>query len=118
MKNIESIKIVNNNSNNNNNTHTWLQNISGNWRDIECPCGSYYHFNGIFEDLFNWENIHLRHMASDYANHAMISFYPDDMVIFYHSKTGYVVERRRHKTHELDEIKNAWIHGKITITGA
>src|SRR5215217_1668397 len=79
MKNIESIKIVNDNSNNNsnnnnknNNTHTWLQNISGNWRDIECPCGSNYHFNGIFEELFNWENIHLRHMASDYANHAMI----------------------------------------------
>ena len=55
MKNIESIKTVNNNSNNNNNTHTWLQNISGNWRDIECPCGSFYHFNGIFEDLFNFD---------------------------------------------------------------
>lgn len=110
MNNIKNIKI--------NNDNTWLQNISGNWRDIECPCGSCYHFNGSLEELFNWENIHLRHMASDYDNHAILSFYPDDMVIFYHSKTGYVVERRRHKTHELDEIKNAWIHGKITITGA
>jgi hypothetical protein len=28
------------------------------------------------------------------------------------------MERRKHKTYELNEIKNAWIHGKITITGA
>ena len=110
MNNIKNIKINDNN--------TWLQNISGNWRDIECPCGSCYHFNGNFEELFNWKNIHLKHMASDYDNHAMLSFYPDDMVIFYHSKTGYVIERRKHKDYELNEIKNAWIHGKITITGA
>ena len=43
---------------------------------------------------------------------------PSDTLIFYHSKTGYVIERRKHKTYELNEIKNAWIHGKITITGA
>ena len=56
MNNIKNIKINNNN--------TWLQNISGNWRDIECPCGSCYHFNGSLEELFSWENIHLRHMVS------------------------------------------------------
>lgn len=96
----------------------WLQNLSGNWRDMDCPCGNKYHFDGHIEKLFEWEKIHLRHMASDCDNHSMISFYPEDMVIFYHSKTGYVVERRKHKSYELDEIKNTWIHGKITITGA
>ncbi len=46
MNNQKNIKINNN---------TWLQNISGNWRDTECPCGSCYHFNGSLEELFNWE---------------------------------------------------------------
>jgi len=96
----------------------WLQNLSGNWRDMDCPCGNKYHFDGHIEKLFEWEKIHLRHMASDCDNHSMISFYPEDMVIFYHSKTGYVVERRKHKSYELDEIKSTWIHGKITLTGA
>ena len=27
------------------------------------------------------------------------------MIIYYHSKSGYVIERRKHKTHEIDEIK-------------
>ncbi|MDR4511988.1 MAG: hypothetical protein MRJ93_09835 [Nitrososphaeraceae archaeon] len=85
---------------------------------MDCPCGNKYHFDGHIEKLFEWEKIHLRHMASDCDNHSMISFYPEDMVIFYHSKTGYVVERRKHKSYELDEIKNTWIHGKITLTGA
>ncbi|MGB9169925.1 MAG: hypothetical protein WCB31_13490 [Nitrososphaeraceae archaeon] len=106
------------NSQNTRLNNIWLQNISGNWRDIECPCGNSFHFDGHIEKLFDWEKIHIRHMASDYGNHSMISFYPDDMVIFYHSKTGYVVERRRHKSYELDEIKNAWVHGKIKVTGA
>ena len=96
----------------------WLKNNEGNWRDTTCPCGSNFHFNGDIDELFSWERIHLRHMSSDPENHAMLSLYPTDMVIFYHSKTGYVMERRKHKTYELNEIKNAWIHGKITITGA
>lgn len=101
-----------------NSNNIWLQNLSGNWRDMQCPCGNTFHFDDRIEKLFEWEKIHLRHMASDYDNHSMISFYPEDMVIFYHSKTGYVVERRKHTSYEIDEIKNTWIHGKITMTGA
>ena len=82
----------------------WLQSFSGGWRDIDCPCGSSFHFDGRIEELFTWERIHIKHMATDYDNHSMISFYPKDMVIFYHSKSGYVVERRRHKSHEIQDI--------------
>jgi hypothetical protein len=69
------------------------------------------------DDLFTWERIHLRHMISDYANHDMLSFYPIDMVIFYHSKTGYTVERRRHKIDEISNIHQAVIYGRAKLAG-
>jgi hypothetical protein len=47
----------------------------------------------------------------------MLSFYPNDMVIFYHSKSGYVVERRRHNSDELDDLRNAWIYGRAKLAG-
>jgi len=96
---------------------TWLRNIGGNWRDVECPCGSSFHFTGSIDDLFAWEQVHIRHMSSDSDNHDMLSFYPKDMVIFYHSKSGYVVERRRHSVDELHNLRNAWIFGKAKLAG-
>jgi hypothetical protein len=56
-------------------------------------------------------------MASDPANHDMISFYPEDMVIFYHSNTGYVVERRRHTAAEVNEIYHASVYGHTKVAG-
>ena len=89
---------------NNDKKEKWLKNIRDNWRNVLCVCGSSFHFNGDIDKLFEWENIHLRHFASDSDNHSIISFYPTDMIIYYHSKSGYVIERRKHKTHEIDEI--------------
>jgi hypothetical protein len=56
-------------------------------------------------------------MISDYANHDMLSFYPIDMVIFYHCKTGYTVERRRHKIDEISNILQAVIYGRANLAG-
>jgi hypothetical protein len=56
-------------------------------------------------------------MASDSANHDMISFYPEDMVIFYHSNSGYVVERRRHTAAEVNEIYHASVYGHTKVAG-
>ena len=53
-------------------------------------------------------------MTTDYANHDMLSFYPIDMVIFYHSKTGYTVERR-HKIDEISNIYQASIYGTAKL---
>jgi len=69
------------------------------------------------EELFAWERIHLRHMASDYSNHEMLSFYPKDMVIIYHSISGYVIERRKHKKEEISEIHQARIYGHTKLAG-
>ncbi len=96
----------------------WLRNIKDSWRNVQCICGSSYHFDGDIDKLFEWENIHLRHFASDFNNHSIISFYPTDMIIYYHSKSGYVVERRKHKNHEIDEINQSLVTGKVTLTGA
>lgn len=95
----------------------WLQNIDGNWRDVKCPCGSAFHFKGKVDDLFSWERIHLRHMASDCDNHEMLSFYPKDMVIIYHSTSGYVLERRKHRKEEISELHHARIHGHVKLAG-
>lgn len=100
------------------NKSNWLTDIKGNWRDANCPCGSSYHFDGNLDKLFDWEKIHIRHMSSDPENHDMLSFYPHDMVIFYHSETGYVVERRKHTSNELQELRNACIYGKVKLAGA
>lgn len=97
--------------------YKWLKTKRGNWRDADCPCGSTFHFDGKMEDLFCWERIHLRHMASDSENHDMISFYPEDMVIFYHSNSGYVVERRRHTAAEVNEIYHASVYGHTMVAG-
>lgn len=95
----------------------WLDNISGSWRDVKCPCGSTFHFRGKIDDLFAWERIHLRHMASDYDNHEMLSFYPKDMVIIYHSTSGYVIERRKHKKEEISEVNQARMYGQVKLAG-
>jgi hypothetical protein len=96
---------------------TWLHNMEGNWRDVECPCGSSFHFDGSIETLFSWERTHIRHMWFDSANHDMLSFYPKDMVIFYHSKSGYVVEKRKHKMDEIRNLKDACVYGTIKLAG-
>jgi len=96
---------------------TWLHNISGNWRDVRCPCGSTFHFRGKVGELFSWERIHVRHMASDSDNHEMLSFYPNDMVIIYHSTSGYVLERRKHLRGEIGEIHQARLHGQTKLAG-
>lgn len=98
-------------------SETWLHNISGSWRDVSCPCGSNFHFRGRIDELFSWESIHLRHMASDSDNHEMLSFYPKDMVIIYHSTSGYVLERRKHKRDEIGEVHRARLYGKVKIAG-
>jgi hypothetical protein len=97
--------------------NNWLQNIRGGWRDVECPCGSNFHFDGKIDNLFSWEGVHLRHMISDSENHDMLSFYPKDMVIFYHSKSGYVVERRKHRTEEISDLRHACIYGQTKLAG-
>ncbi|MEO9363819.1 MAG: hypothetical protein ABI348_07960 [Nitrososphaera sp.] len=95
----------------------WLNNIGGSWRDTRCPCGSTFHFRGKVDELFAWERIHLRHMASDSENHEMLSFYPKDMVIIYHSASGYVVERRRHRREEINEVHQARLYGNAKLAG-
>jgi hypothetical protein len=95
----------------------WLRNMQGNWRDSECPCGSTFHFTGSLDALFSWEKIHIRHMSFDSDNHDMLSFYPNDMVIFYHAKSGYVVERRRHNREEIADLRNACIYGRAKLAG-
>lgn len=95
----------------------WLRNIGSNWRDVECPCGSEYHFDGKIDALFSWERIHVPHMASDYANHDMLSFYPKDMVIYYHCISGYVVDCREHQAEEIESLRHACIYGNVKIAG-
>ena len=84
---------------------------------MRCPCGSSYHFSGGMDELFSWERIHLRHMASDYDNHEMLSFYPKDMVIIYHSTSGYVIERRKHRKGEISDLHQARIYGHTKLAG-
>ncbi|MGA7007516.1 MAG: hypothetical protein WBY28_10620 [Nitrososphaeraceae archaeon] len=96
---------------------SWLKNIKGSWRDVICPCGSTFHFDGSIDALFSWETIHIRHMSFDSENHDMLSFYPKDMVIFYHSKSGYVVERRRHTDDEIRDLQTACIYGTAKLAG-
>jgi hypothetical protein len=95
----------------------WLRNIKVNWRNVQCTCGSNHYFDGDIDKLFEWENIHLRHFAADSDNHSIISFYPTDMIIYYHSKSGYVIERRKHKSHEIHEINRSLSNGDVTLTG-
>ena len=95
----------------------WLRNIKESWRNVQCSCGSDFHFDGNIDKLLEWENIHLRHLASDSDNHSIISFYPTDMIIYYHSKSGYVIERRKHKSHEISEINQSLMTGNVTMTG-
>jgi hypothetical protein len=95
----------------------WLRNIKENWRNVQCICGSSHYFDGNIDKLFEWENIHLRHFAADSDNHSIISFYPTDMIIYYHSKSGYVIERRKHKSHEINEINQSLSNGNVTLTG-
>ena len=95
----------------------WLQNIGGSWRDVKCPCGSTFHFKGKVDELFSWERIHVRHMASDYDNHEMLSFYPKDMVIIFHSLSGYVLERRKHRKDEVSELHQARLYGHAKLAG-
>lgn len=95
----------------------WLRNLTGSWRDVKCPCGSHFHFKGKIEELFAWERIHLRHMAADSENHELLSFYPKDMVIIYHSTSGYVLERRRHRKDEVIEMQHARIYGHAKLAG-
>jgi hypothetical protein len=56
-------------------------------------------------------------MASDFSNHEMLSFYPKDMVIIYHSTSGYVLERRRHKKDEINELHQAQLNGHAKLAG-
>jgi len=56
-------------------------------------------------------------MSSDPENHAMLSLYPTDMVIFYHSTSGYTVEIRKHKPHEIKDLQNACIYGNVKLAG-
>ena len=96
----------------------WLRNIKGSWEGTsrvhaEVP----FHFDGSIDDLFSWEGIHIRHMSFDSDNHDMLSFYPKDMVIIYHSKSGYVVERRRHTYDEIHDLQTACIYGTAKLAG-
>lgn len=86
------------------NQSKWLTNLEDDWRDVNCTCGSKFHFDGEIDDLLYWERTHIPHMRDDCDNHDMISFYPNDMVIFYHSKSGYVVERRKHRSIEIQNL--------------
>lgn len=91
--------------------------MQGSWRDVHCPCGSTFHFGGKIDDLFSWERIHLRHMASDFENHEMLSFYPKDMVIIYHCASGYVMERRKHSRDEIADLNQACLYGSVKLAG-
>ncbi len=67
--------------------------------------------------MFSWERTHLRHMASDFENHEMLSFYPKDMVIIYHSASGYVLERRKHRRDEISELHQARLYRRAKLAG-
>jgi hypothetical protein len=56
-------------------------------------------------------------MTSDPENHSMLSLYPTDRVIFYHSTSGYTVEIRKHKPHEIKDLQNACIYGNVKLAG-
>jgi hypothetical protein len=56
-------------------------------------------------------------MTSDPENHSMLSLYPTDRVIFYHSMSGYTVEIRKHKSHEIKDLQNACLYGKVKLAG-
>ena len=56
-------------------------------------------------------------MASDYENHEMLSFYPKDMVIIYHSTSGYVLDRRKHRKDEVTELHHARLYGHTKLAG-
>jgi len=56
-------------------------------------------------------------MASDSDNHEMLSFYPNDMVIIYHSTSGYVLERRKHRKDEISELHQARLYGRAKLAG-
>jgi len=56
-------------------------------------------------------------MASDFENHEMLSFYPKDMVIIYHSTSGYVLERRKHKREEIGDLNHARLYGHVKLAG-
>lgn len=59
----------------------------------------------------------MRHMESDSTNHEMLSFYPNDMVIIYHSASGYVIERRKHNRGEIGELHQAHLYGRAKLAG-
>ena len=56
-------------------------------------------------------------MESDSTNHEMLSFYPKDMVIIYHSTSGYVIERRKHRRDEIGELHKARLYGNVKMAG-
>jgi hypothetical protein len=56
-------------------------------------------------------------MASDSDNHEMLSFYPKDMVIIYHSTSGYVLERRKHRKDEIGDLHQARLYGRTKLAG-
>jgi len=56
-------------------------------------------------------------MVSDSTNHEMLSFYPKDMVIIYHSTSGYVIERRKHRRDEIGELHKARLYGNVKMAG-
>lgn len=56
-------------------------------------------------------------MASDFDNQEMLSFYPKDMVIIFHSTSGYVLERRKHRKDEISELHNARLYGRAKLAG-
>jgi len=39
------------------------------------------------------------------------------MVIFYHSTSGYVVERRKHRTNEISDLRQAYIYDQAKLAG-
>jgi hypothetical protein len=47
----------------------------------------------------------------------MLSFYPKDMVIIYHSTSGYVLERRKHNRDEIGEVHQAHFYGRTKLAG-
>jgi hypothetical protein len=47
----------------------------------------------------------------------MLSFYPKDMVIIFHSTSGYVLERRKHRKEEISELHNARLYGHAKLAG-
>jgi hypothetical protein len=47
----------------------------------------------------------------------MLSFYPKDMVIIYHSTSGYVLERKKHRKDEIGELYQARLYGRAKLAG-